>query len=151
MRTLLMRERLPDRRRSWTQKVNIGGHKVYLCVGEYEDGRPGEIFVDISKEGTFLRGVMDAWARTASIALQCGADIEVIIHAVEELCFIPDGEVKGSSYVTECTSIIDWVAQELKAKYTSCSKPTTNIGEGDVSPLKEKVAGHISESWRVGA
>lgn len=117
MSALPMREPLPDRRRSWTQRVVIGGQTCYLCVGEYADGRPGELFIDISKQGTFLRGVMGTLARTISIALQCGADVSMITHALWGLDYPPDGPVTGSDVVSECYSVTDWIAQELEARY----------------------------------
>ena len=117
METLLMREPLPDRRYSWSQKVRIGGQTVYLSVGEYADGRPGELFVDISKQGTFLRGVMGALARTCSIALQCGADVAVIIHALRGASYPPEGMVEGSEAVQMASSVTDWIARELAAHY----------------------------------
>lgn len=117
MGTLLMREPLPDRRHNWTQRVRIDGQSIYLCVGEYADGRPGEIFVDVSREGTFLRGVMGSLARMVSIALQCGAGVDVIIHALRGLDYPPAGAVEGSDTVTECYSVTDWIAQELEARY----------------------------------
>lgn len=117
MSTLLMREVLPERRRSWTQSVRIEGQRVYLCVGEYEDGRPGEIFVDVAKQGTFLRGVMETLARTVSLALQCGAGIEVVVHSLKGLTYPPSGVVQGSTCVTDCLSVTDWIASELEAHY----------------------------------
>ena len=116
----IMRDPLPDRRRSWTQRVCIEGQTIYLCVGEYDDGRPGEIFLDASKQGTFLRGVLGSLARMVSIALQCGAEIGVIIHALRGLDYPPAGPVEGSADVKECLSVTDWIASELEARY--CAK-----------------------------
>lgn len=127
---LRMREPLPDRRRSWTQRVQIAGQTVYLCVGEYADGRPGEVWIDVAKQGTFLRGVMSALARTISIALQCGANVDVIVHSLKGGCYPPDGIVTGSDIVSEATSVTDWVASELEARYIT---PTQYIGEGDAT------------------
>lgn len=138
MKSLYMREPLPDRRRSWTQKVVIGSQTVYLCVGEYDDGRPGEIFIDVAKQGTFLRGVMSALARTVSVALQCGATIEMVVYSLKGGTYPPDGTVEGSDCISECSSVTDWIAAELEARYCSC-------------PLVEKVAGYVPESWREGA
>ena len=117
-----MRERLPDRRHSWTQRVRIGGQSVYLCVGEYADGRPGEIFVDVSRQGTFLRGVMGSLARMVSIALQCGAGVDIIINALRGIDYPPNGLVEGSEVVTETKSVTDWIASELEACYMSVSQ-----------------------------
>lgn len=117
MGTLSMRQPLPTRRASWCQRVKIDGQTVYMCVGEYEDGRPGEIFIDVSKQGTFLRGVMGSLARMISIALQCGADVHCIIHALRGLDYPPSGKVEGSNTVSECLSVTDWIASELEAVY----------------------------------
>ena len=168
--SLSMRETLPPRRRSWTQHVHIGGQSCYITVGEYDDGRPGEIFVDISKQGTFLRGVMGTLARTISLALQCGADVDMIIHSLRGLDYEPAGPVTGSPNVTECFSVTDWIAQELAATYgvpledappaiderfLSASDEDEDGGEEEPQKefalVKEKVAGYISEDWRSGA
>ena len=162
MGTLTMRQPLPERRHSWTQKVRIAGQTVHMGVGEYPDGRPGEIFIDVSKQGTFLRGVMGALARMVSIALQCGADVSVIIHALKGLDYPPRGPVEGSDTVTECSSVTDWVASELKAAYMD---PPVEVAEEpqhvflqeeagaavleEETPLR-KVYGHIPEPWRTG-
>lgn len=113
----MAREALPARRRNWTQRVRIAGQTVYLCVGEYADGRPGELFVDVAKQGTFLRGVMGALARSLSISLQCGAGVETIIYSLRGLDYPPAGKVEGSSHVQECSSVTDWIASELEARY----------------------------------
>lgn len=112
-----MREPLPDRRRSWTQRVRIGGQTVYMCVGEYADGRPGELFVDVSRQGTFLRGIMGSLARMVSMALQHGADVGTVVKSLKGLDYPPNGPVEGSGVSTECASVTDWVASELEAKY----------------------------------
>lgn len=117
MGILAMRELLPDRRRSWTQKVRIAGQTCYLTVGEYEDGRPGEVFIDVSKEGTFLRGVMGTLARMISMSLQCGAGLDLVVRSLRGLDYPPAGAVTGSDYVRECYSVTDWIAQELAARY----------------------------------
>jgi ribonucleoside-diphosphate reductase alpha chain len=131
------RECLPTRRSSWTQKARVGGQTVYLCVGEFADGRPGEIFLDMHKQGTFARGVLGALARVASVALQCGTPLAELVKALEGLCFPPEGAVEGSPAAREAASVADWVASELRAAY--------------LTPAPEKVAGHVSEAWRSGA
>jgi ribonucleoside-diphosphate reductase alpha chain len=114
------RERLPDRRKSWTQKVRVSGHSFYLTCGEYGDGRLGEIFITCDKVGTFVRGVLDGVARMASIALQCGASVEDVVKALEHANFPPQGIVEageGTSRVETCSSVLDWVAKEIKGRY----------------------------------
>lgn len=124
MGTLDMRRPLPDRRNSWTQKVRIGGQVVYLTVGEYEDGTPGEIWLDMAKAGTTMRGILGTLARTVSIALQCGADIKTVASMLRGHNYDPKGPVQGSSVVTECQSIADWIASELEAEYLEESERT---------------------------
>lgn len=118
------RERLPDRRRSITQKVHIldadaGSQTVYLSLGLYPDGRIGEIFVEAQKEGTLVRGIFAAFARMASLALQCGADPLEAAKILRGLEFPPCGQVEGKfTKVTSCTSTVDWFAQEIE-NYTN--------------------------------
>lgn len=129
---LLMREPLPDRRRSWTQKVRIEGQTCYLTVGEYDDGRPGEIFIDVSKAGTFIKGIIGQLARSVSIALQCGADLPTVLHMLRGHDYPPHGTVEGDfSSVSVCTSVMDWVAGELEGAYM---RSTQSVGEGDAIP-----------------
>lgn len=158
MRFLKMREPLPERRSSWTQEVVIGGHTLQIGFGEYEDGRLGEVFIDISHEGTFLRGVLGTLARTISISLQHGASVEMVAHALEGIDYPPCGQVEGSPNVTECSSITDYIAKEILANYgiESIERRTVPrgpaprpIAEGD--PIPEKAAGYTPEPWRVGA
>lgn len=130
MGTLVMREVLPGRRQSWTQRVKIDGQRVYMTVSEYPNGRPGELFVDVSKQGTFLRGVMSALARTVSVALQCGADVGIIVKTLRGLDYPPQGRVEGSAHVRECLSVTDWIALELEAKYLAAPEPEQEGGDG---------------------
>lgn len=116
-----MRQPLPDRRRSWTQKVKIGGQTCYLTVGEYDDGRPGEIFFDVARAGTFIRGVMGDLARTISLALQCGAPVDTVIYMLRGADYPPCGIVEGSPNVKSAESITDWIASELEAVYVTKS------------------------------
>jgi ribonucleoside-diphosphate reductase alpha chain len=144
------REKLPARRPSWTQTVKIDNTRFYLTVGEYPDGRPGEIWIEAHKMGSFTRGVIDSMARMVSLALQCGADITDVVKIWQGMCFPPDGPVTGEvTEVVEVTSIVDWVAQELSNHYLKQveEQPTIlpMVAEGDPLP-DEKVAGHISKS-----
>ncbi len=166
IRPFIMRELLPDRRRSWTQEVIIGGQDICLTVGEYDDGRPGEIWIEVAKEGTFTRGIMSILSRSISISLQCGADLDAICHSLRGIDYPPDGPVMPvngcTSKVTECYSVTDWVASELEDRYLKDKTDplirvteVSVVGEGDTLPepitMPEKSAGHISESWRSGA
>ena len=112
-----MRKPLPDRRHSWTQKAHIGGQTLYVGFGEYEDRSLGEIFIDASKQGTFLRGVLGALARSISLALQCGATADELANALRGLDFPPNGPVIGSPVVSKASSLVDWIAAEVDAVY----------------------------------
>ena len=113
----MAREKLPGRRKSWTHKVRISGQTYYLTFGEYPDGRLGEVFVDAHKEGTFTRGVLGALARLLSIALQSGSSVQDVAAVLRHLNFSPNGSVEGSSAVTRADSVVDWIAQEMLARY----------------------------------
>lgn len=115
----MTREILPDRRKSWIQKVKIDGQTFYLDVGEYPDGRPGEIFLDVSKYGSFTRGMCDAFARMTSLAIQQNVPMEKIIRMMTSLNFPPNGQVIGSPVCSETTSVPSWIAAELGAVYMS--------------------------------
>src|SRR5262245_31325737 len=116
-----LRRPLPDRRRNWTQKVRITDEQalqtIYLTVGEYPDGTPGEIFLTAAKAGTHLRGTLDALARVASAALQCEMPLAELVKALRGLNYPPRGPVVGSPAVTDCLSVGDWIARELEAAY----------------------------------
>lgn len=126
----MTREKLPSRRRSWTQKVYITEkdgkrHTFYLSFGEYGDGRLGEIWVEASKEGTFLRGVLGSLAKQVSLSLQSGVSIGEIVKLLQGMDYPPGGKVsglEGGSVVTECSSISDWIAQEIEYWYSIKSK-----------------------------
>jgi ribonucleoside-diphosphate reductase alpha chain len=117
MSNTAVRERPPHRCRSWTQKAKIGGQTCYMTVGEYSDGRPCELSIDVSKCGTMVRGVLDDMARIISVALQHGTPIRSVVRTVRSSSYPPNGEVAGSSRVADCTSIVDWVMSELEHAY----------------------------------
>ena len=87
------REKLPQRRKGYTQKAIVGGHKVYLRTGEYEDGRIGEIFIDMHKEGAAFRSLMDNFAIAISMGLQYGVPLEEFVDAFTFTRFEPAGLV----------------------------------------------------------
>lgn len=117
----MARERLPDRRGSWTQKVRIGEQTFYATFGEYADGRLGEVFIEAHKEGTFARGILGSLARMASIALQNGVPVEEIVRTLRHLNFPPNGAVDGSQSVKKAASVADWIAQEIEAAYVKAA------------------------------
>ena len=113
------RKHLPNRRKGYTQKFRINGHKIFLHTGEYEDGTLGEVFLDSPKEGTTLRGYLHTIAILISMGLQRGISIQEFSKTLKGFSFEPNGIVEGSEHVSECKSIIDCVLQELEKSYGS--------------------------------
>lgn len=112
-----MREHLPNRRGGYTQKVIVGGHKLFLRTGEYPDGRLGEIFLDIHREGAAFRSVMNCFAIAVSLGLQYGVPLEEYLDAFVFTKFEPSGPVQGHDHVKFCDSVIDFVFRELGLTY----------------------------------
>ena len=113
------RERMPDRRKGYTQKAVVGGHKVYLRTGEYDDGRLGEIFIDMHKEGAALRSLLNNFAIAVSLGLQYGVPLEEYVDAFTFTRFEPSGPVQGNDSIKYATSILDYVFRELAVSYLS--------------------------------
>ncbi|HET7410733.1 MAG TPA: vitamin B12-dependent ribonucleotide reductase, partial [Paracoccaceae bacterium] len=111
------RERLPDRRKGYIQKTIVGGHKVYLHTGEFEDGRLGEIFIDMHKEGAAFRAMMNNFAIAVSMGLQYGVPLEEFVDAFTFVRFEPAGIVQGNDNIKTATSIIDYIFRELAISY----------------------------------
>ncbi len=111
------RKRLPDRRKGYIQKASVGGHKVYLHTGEYDDGALGEIFIDMHKEGAAFRSLMNNFAIAVSIGLQYGVPLEEFVDAFLFTRFDPSGEVRGNDSVRHATSILDYIFRELAVSY----------------------------------
>ena len=111
------RERLPDRRKGYTQKAVVGGHKVYLRTGEYQDGRIGEIFIDMHKEGAAFRSLMNNFAIAISVGLQYGVPLDEYVDAFTFTRFEPAGLVQGNDAIKNATSILDYVFRELAISY----------------------------------
>jgi ribonucleoside-diphosphate reductase alpha chain len=111
------REKLPNRRDGYTQKALVGGHKVYLRTGEYEDGRIGEIFIDMHKEGAAFRSMMNAFSIAISLGLQHGVPLDEFVDAFTFFRFEPSGMVQGHDRVKTATSIIDFIFRDLAISY----------------------------------
>ncbi len=111
------REKLPDRRKGYTQKAVVGGHKVYLRTGEYQDGRIGEIFIDMHKEGAAFRSLMNNFAIAISLGLQYGVPLEEYVEAFTFTRFEPAGFVHGNDAIKNATSILDYIFRELAISY----------------------------------
>ena len=111
------RSRLPERRKGYTQKATVGGHKVYLRTGEYEDGKIGEIFIDMHKEGAAFRSLMNNFAIAVSIGLQYGVPLDEFVEAFTFTRFEPQGLVTGNDTIKMATSILDYIFRELAISY----------------------------------
>ena len=111
------REKMPQRRKGYTQKAIVGGHKVYLRTGEYSDGSLGEIFIDMHKEGAGFRAMMNNFAIAVSVGLQYGVPLEEFVDAFTFTKFEPAGMVQGNDSIKSATSILDYIFRELAVSY----------------------------------
>ncbi|MEM7752932.1 MAG: vitamin B12-dependent ribonucleotide reductase [Pseudomonadota bacterium] len=111
------RDKMPERRRGYTQKAIVGGHKVYLRTGEYQDGSLGEIFIDMHKEGAGFRAMMNNFAIAVSVGLQYGVPLEEFVDAFTFTRFEPAGMVQGNEAIKNATSILDYIFRELAVSY----------------------------------
>ena len=126
-RYVTQRKALPHRRKGYTQKAVVGGHKVYLRTGEYEDGRLGEIFIDMHKEGAAFRSLMNNFAIAISTALQYGVPLEEFVDSFTFTRFEPSGLVQGNDAIKNATSILDYIFRELAVSY---------LGRNDLSHVE---------------
>ena len=111
------RFRMPDRRKGYIQKAQIGNHKVYLHTGEYNDGKIGEIFIDTNKEGELVKAMMNNFAIAISLGLQYGVPLDEYVDAFIDTKFEPSGSVDGNDRILTATSILDYVFRELAISY----------------------------------
>ena len=116
-RYISKRRSMPGRRRGYTQKARVGGHKIYLRTGEYEDGTLGEIFVDMHREGAAFRSLMNCFAIAISLGLQYGVPLEEFVEAFVFTRFEPNGSVQGHDNIKMSTSVIDYIFRELALSY----------------------------------
>ncbi|QRE77395.1 vitamin B12-dependent ribonucleotide reductase [Methylobacterium aquaticum] len=114
---LRSQEKLPSRRKGYTQKAKIGGHTIFLRTGEYDDGRLGEIFLDMNKEGSALRAFINNFAISVSLGLQYGVPLEEYVDAFTFTRFEPAGFVQGNDAIKNATSVLDYVFRELAISY----------------------------------
>lgn len=141
------RERLPDRRKGYTQKALVGGHKVYLRTGEYDDGRIGEIFIDMHKEGAAFRSLMNNFAIAVSLGLQYGVPLEEYVEAFTFTRFEPAGLVQGNDRIKNATSILDYVFRELAVSYLGRS----DLGHVDPKELAFDAMGDGADEGKAPA
>jgi ribonucleoside-diphosphate reductase alpha chain len=112
------REKMPAERSSVTHKFSVGGHEGYITVGLYEDGRPGEVFIKMSKEGSTLSGVMDGLALTISIGLQYGVPLKVFVDKLLNTRFEPSG-ITANPNIRFVSSVLDYIARWLGGRFIS--------------------------------
>jgi ribonucleoside-diphosphate reductase alpha chain len=155
------REKLPERRKGYTQKAIVGGHKVYLRTGEYQDGKLGEIFIDMHKEGAGFRAMMNNFAIAVSVGLQYGVPLEEFVDAFTFTKFEPSGMVQGNDSIKNATSILDYIFRELAVSYLDRTdlahvKPSgasfDDLGRGEeegVSNIREMSGEAASRSLEV--
>jgi ribonucleoside-diphosphate reductase alpha chain len=127
------RTRLPQRRNGYTQKAIVGGHKVYLRTGEYEDGSVGEIFIDMHKEGAAFRSLMNNFAIAISIGLQYGVPLEEFVEAYTFTRFEPSGMVEGNDAIKMSTSVLDYIFRELAVSYLG-RNDLAHVEPNDMNP-----------------
>ncbi len=159
------RTRLPDRRKGYIQKATVGGHKVYLHTGEFDDGSLGEIFIDMHKEGAAFRSLMNNFAIAVSLGLQYGVPLEEYVDAFVFTRFEPAGKVTGNDQITRATSILDYIFRELAVSYLAREDlaelgDVTHDGLGrgledgieksDAQPLPDEAAHLISRGYSRG-
>ena len=130
-----VRRRLPDRRKGYIQKASVGGHKVYLHTGEFDDGEIGEIFIDMHKEGAAFRSLMNNFAIAISIALQYGVPLEEYVDAFVGTRFEPSGGVEGNDSISRATSILDYLFRELAVSYLG----RNDLGESNDDRFAEAI------------
>jgi ribonucleoside-diphosphate reductase alpha chain len=149
------REKLPNRRKGYTQKAAVGGHKVYLRTGEFDDGRIGEIFIDMHKEGAAFRAMMNNFAIAISLGLQYGVPLEEYVEAFTFTKFEPAGPVIGNDAIKNATSILDYVFRELAVSYLgrhdlahvdTSDFSNTALGKG----IQEGKTNLVSTGWTRG-
>ena len=158
------RTRLPGRRKGYTQKAVVGGHKVYLTTGEYEDGRLGEIFIDMHKEGAAFRSLMNNFAIAISLGLQYGVPLDEYVDAFTFTRFEPAGLVTGNETIRNATSVLDYLFRELAVSYLGRNDlahvdpgemSATAISEGEVevdeAPASVPAARIVSHGFTRGA
>ncbi|MBL6857238.1 MAG: ribonucleotide reductase [Pelagibacteraceae bacterium] len=146
------RFRMPDRRKGYIQKAQIGNHKVYLHTGEYNDGKIGEIFIDTNKEGELVKAMMNNFAIAISLGLQYGVPLDEYVDAFIDTKFEPSGNVDGNDRILSATSILDYVFRELAISYlgreelahTPSIASTKDINDGEADDKFLKIVKNIT-------
>ena len=140
-------EKLPARRKGYTQKAKIGGHTIFLRTGEYDDGRLGEIFLDMNKEGSALRAFINNFAISVSLGLQYGVPLEEYVDAFTFTKFEPAGMVQGNDAIKSATSILDYVFRELAISYLD----RHDLAHVDTSDFNKTALGKVMKEGKADA
>jgi ribonucleoside-diphosphate reductase alpha chain len=138
VRYLTERRHLPTQRRGYAQKVEVGGHKLFLHTGEYEDGTLGEIFIDMHKEGTTLRAMFNMFAIAISVGLQHGVPLEKFVDLFIHQIFEPNGMVKGDPHIQMSESIVDYLFRHLGVHY---------LGRTDLAHIQDPTTSSVDPVW----
>ena len=146
------RFRMPDRRKGYIQKAQIGDHKVYLHTGEYNDGKIGEIFIDTNKEGELVKAMMNNFAIAISLGLQYGVPLDEYVDAFIDTKFEPSGNVDGNDRILSATSVLDYVFRELAISYlgredlahTPSIASTADVSDGNTDDKFLKIVKNIT-------
>lgn len=133
------RRELPPRRAGYTQKAAVGGHKLFMRTGEYQDGTLGEIFIGLHKEGAAFRGLMDNFAIAVSLGLQHGVPLAEFVEAFTFTRFGPAGTVEGDPAVARATSLLDYVFRTLAVNY---------LGRTDIPLAEDETADTVGDGAR---
>jgi len=141
IRTSSGRKKMPDRRKGYIQKATVGDHKVYLHIGEYDDGKVGEIFIDTNKEGELVKALMNNFAIAISLGLQYGVPLEEFVDAFIDTKFEPSGKIIGNDRILSATSILDYIFRELAISYLNREDlaHTPSIKKSDNDPVAENL------------
>jgi ribonucleoside-diphosphate reductase alpha chain len=146
------RFKMPDRRKGYIQKAQIGDHKVYLHTGEYNDGKIGEIFIDTNKEGELVKAMMNNFAIAISLGLQYGVPLDEYVDAFIDTKFEPSGKVDGNDRILSASSILDYVFRELAISYlgreelahTPSIASTADVNDADTDDKFLKIVKNIT-------
>ena len=146
------RFKMPDRRKGYIQKAQIGNHKVYLHTGEYNDGKIGEIFIDTNKEGELVKAMMNNFAIAISLGLQYGVPLDEYVDAFIDTKFEPSGNVDGNDRILSATSILDYVFRELAISYlgreelahTPSIASTADMSDGNIEDKFLRIVKNIT-------
>ncbi len=136
------RKRLPDERQAITHKFSIAGHEGYITVGLYEDGKPGEVFITMSKEGSTISGLMDSLATSISLALQYGVPLRVLIDKFSHVRYEPSG-FTGNREIPIAKSITDYLFRWMGLKFMKAELPAApqDLSSAAHSPVKAASTG----------